>query len=170
MNTFLHAHINFSIILLLHNNTSVLAAKSVSWASDHKRLSIADVLSCHTSHHLCGWLLHYARPVIEIVHPWVRKGNLQHRVMMFYVDYPSYSHCKPNRHTRHLCPVVLHVPVHPPFTCSAGRPLRLHYNTSRKMNHHTVRLRFLPSCAYSSQETKHPFGLCLSTPSAPIYT
>jgi hypothetical protein len=107
--------------------------------------------------------------VIEIVHPWVRKGNLQHRVMMFSMDYPSYSHRKPNRHIGCLHPVTSRVPVSPPFACSAGHPLSLHYNKSRKMNHRTERLWYLPSCACGSREMKHPFGLCLSTPS-PLYT
>jgi hypothetical protein len=94
---------------------------------------------------------------------------------MFLVDYPSPNHHKPNHHTRCLHPIGSSVPVHHPFVPRLPvRPavpyVRTIYNMSHKMNRCTSGLRFLQSCAYSSQEPKCHLGLCFVTSAAPIYT
>jgi hypothetical protein len=112
--SFVYKQFIFLVYITVHLYTSVSVVISISCVSGHKRLFTAYVLSCHPSHHLCGWHLHYPIPVIEILHTWGRKVHLQlEYVMMFLMDYHSSSHRKPNRHIGCLRPVESCVPIHP---------------------------------------------------------
>jgi hypothetical protein len=79
-------------------------------------------------------------------------------------------HHKLNHHTGYLRPVTSHALVHPCSPVQPAVPYVSIYNVSHKMNQYTAGLWFLQSCAYGSQEPKHPLGLRFTTSAAPIYT
>jgi hypothetical protein len=110
--SFVYKTILFFVYITVKLYTSVPVVISMSCVSGHKRLFTSYVISCYSWYRLCGRRLHYPIPIIEILRTRGRKIHLHPKyVMMFFMNYPSSSHHKPNHRYGRLHPVGLRVPI-----------------------------------------------------------